>query len=163
MRNRGAYVAACLIIARAYICAGKPGRLPPLASYEAWSDFVRSPLVWLGCADPVASIATLRSADPERQARAAVFVAWVEELGIGGAYLTADLVSRANDHGPLGAVMRPGLRAALLEVARGRHGEIEPRRVGRWLAKAENNVAGGLKLTVDRGDAARPRWVLVDA
>jgi hypothetical protein len=32
-RNRGAYVAAGLIIARAYICAGKPERLKPLASY----------------------------------------------------------------------------------------------------------------------------------
>jgi hypothetical protein len=52
-RDRGAYIAAALTIARAYIAAGKPGRLPPLPSYEGWSDLVRSPLKWLGYADPV--------------------------------------------------------------------------------------------------------------
>jgi hypothetical protein len=31
-RNRGAYIAACLTVARAYIAAGKPHRLPALAS-----------------------------------------------------------------------------------------------------------------------------------
>src|SRR5207248_8653321 len=35
-QSRGKYVAACLTIARAYICANKPSRQPPLASYEAW-------------------------------------------------------------------------------------------------------------------------------
>ena len=76
-RNRGGYIAAALTIARAYICAGKPGRLPPLAIYEAWSDIVRSALVWLGRADPVASMASLRSTDPVRAARMALFQAWV--------------------------------------------------------------------------------------
>jgi putative DNA primase/helicase len=163
MRNRGAYVAACLTVARAYICAGRPGRLPPLASYEAWSDLVRSPLVWLGCADPVASMSSLRSLDPANQTRTAVFKAWAQELGTGGAYLTADLVSRANDQGPASVFLRPGLRAALIEIARERAGGIDPRRLGRWLSRTENNVAAGLKLTADRGDAARPRWVLIDA
>jgi hypothetical protein len=77
--------------------------------------------------------------------------------------LTADIINRANDAAQFGALMRPALRNALLEVARGRHGDIDPVRLGRWLAKAENNVAGGLKLTADRGDPTRPRWVLVDA
>jgi putative DNA primase/helicase len=162
MRNRGEYVAACLTIARAYLCAGTPERLPPLASYEAWSDLVRSPLVWLGCADPVASISSLRSLDPARQARTTVFKAWAEELGTNGAYLTADLINRANDQGQFG-VLRPALRAALLEIARERSGGIDAKRLGRWLSKTENNVAVGLKLTSDRGDAARPRWVLIDA
>lgn len=161
--NRGAYVAAVLTIARAYICVGKPGRLAPLASCEAWSDFVRSPLVWLGRADPVASMASLRSLDPTRQARTAVFTAWADELGVGGAYLTPDLIERANDQGPSGDYLRPRLRDALLEVARSRIGAIDAKRLGRWLAKTENNIAAGLKLTSDRGDAARPRWLLVKA
>lgn len=161
--NRGAYIRASLTIARAYICASRPGRLPPLASYETWSDLVRSPLVWLGRADPVASMASLRSHDPERQKRIAVFKAWVEELGKGGSYLTADLIARATDQS-IGIFQRPNLRAALMEVARDRSGkEIDPLRLGKWLGKAENNIAAGLKLTSDRGDAARPRWVLNDA
>lgn len=162
-RNRGAYIAACLTIARAYICSGKPGRLTPLASYEAWSDLVRSPLVWLGRGDPVASMSSLRSFDPARQSRAAVFTAWAGELGTGGAYLTTDLINRANDQGRAGDFLRPCLRDALLDIARERAGGIDARRLGRWLSKTENNVATGLKLTSERGDAARPRWVLIEA
>lgn len=161
--NRGAYIAACLIIARAYICAGQPGLLPPLASYEAWSAIVRSPLVWLGRGDPVASMASLRSSDPQRLLRVAVFKAWAEELGTGGAYITADLIGRASDPGPIGGFLRPQLRAALIEIARDRAGGLDSRRLGRWLSKAESNVADGLKLTCDRGDVGRPRWVLSHA
>jgi hypothetical protein len=44
---------AALNIMRAYILAGKPEPItPPMASFEEWSDLVRSALVWLGCADP---------------------------------------------------------------------------------------------------------------
>ena len=57
LAERGKYIAACLTIARAYITAGRPGRLPPRASYEGWSDIVRSPLVWLGWSDPVETVA----------------------------------------------------------------------------------------------------------
>jgi putative DNA primase/helicase len=47
LANRGKYIAACLTIARAYITAGHPGKLSPLASFEGWSDTVRSALA--GC------------------------------------------------------------------------------------------------------------------
>jgi putative DNA primase/helicase len=162
-RSRGIYIAAALTIARAYLCAGKPGRLPPLASYEAWSDLVRSPLVWLRRADPVASMASLRSVDPVRLVRAAVFRAWADELGTDGAYQTADIINRANDQNTYGTYLRPALRAALLDIGRDRAGNIEPRRIGKWFSKNENNVADGLKLTCDRGDALRPKWIIRDA
>lgn len=162
-RDRGAYVAACLIIARAYVCARKPDRLPPLASYEAWSDLVRSPLVWLGHADPVASMISLRLADPKRQGRAAVFTAWADELGTAGRYVTAELIARANDE-ENGSYRRADLRVALLGIAGDRSGAvIDPRRLGRWLANNENSVAASLKLASDRSDATRPRWMLINA
>jgi hypothetical protein len=157
--NRGRYIAACLTIVRAYICAGKPERLNPLASYEPWSDLVRAPLVWLGCADPVASMSSLRSADPVRRERTNVFHAWADELGTGGAHTTAELIKNANER-ELGALTRPNLRSALIDVAQDRRGEIDPKRLGKWLAKTENTISGRLKLTVDRGDSKRPRWVL---
>jgi putative DNA primase/helicase len=157
--QRGTYIAAVLTVARAYFCAGKPERLPALPSYENWSDIVRSPLVWLGCADPVASMSSLRAVDPKRVERAALFQAWADELGV-GAFQTADLINRANDQGAFGAFTRPKLRDALLEIGRDRHGGMDPKRIGKWLSRNENNVAAGLKLTCDRGDEARPRWVL---
>jgi putative DNA primase/helicase len=78
--NRGAYVAACLIVARSYLAAGKPGRLSPLPSFERWSDVIRSSLVWLGMPDPVDTMEAARGADPVRETRAAVFGAWKDEL-----------------------------------------------------------------------------------
>jgi hypothetical protein len=162
-QNRGAFIAACLTIARAYICAGMPCRLPPIPSFGAWSDLVRSPLVWLDRPDPVETMRATRSADPVRQIRTSVFTAWAQELGMGGAYLTSDLVDRANDRAPNGEWSRPNIRSALLDIARDRSGDIDSRRLGKWLSTAENNVANGLKLTSDRGNIARPRWVLVPA
>jgi putative DNA primase/helicase len=85
-RHRGVYIAACITIARAYITAGKPNRLSPLPSYEAWSDLVRSPLVWLGFGDPVDTMMAVRSADPIRQDRVRAFEAWRIELGITNDY-----------------------------------------------------------------------------
>src|SRR5271170_8042670 len=79
LRDRGKYVAAGLTIARAYIDAGKPEMLPPLASYEDWSNVVRSPLVWLGFPDPVGTMESARAADPVRQDRASLFQAWRDE------------------------------------------------------------------------------------
>jgi putative DNA primase/helicase len=67
--NRGAYIAAAITITRAYIAAGCPNVCKtPLGSYAGWSRMVRSPLVWLGGADPVNSMDELRQEDPERRA-----------------------------------------------------------------------------------------------
>jgi hypothetical protein len=56
LANRGVYIAAALTICRAYIVAGRPCMAPKLASFEGWSDTVRSALIWLGKADPVQSM-----------------------------------------------------------------------------------------------------------
>jgi putative DNA primase/helicase len=162
-RNRGAYIAACLTIARAYIAAGKPGRLPPLGSYEVWSDLVRSALVWLGFADPVATMAAARAADPVRQDRARVFRAWRDDLGIDRSYMASELVDLADERTTYdGSPRRPNIRAVLVEVAekRGARGEIEPRRLGRWLTRNENTITDGLKLTVDRSGLRRVGYSL---
>jgi hypothetical protein len=50
----------------------------------------------------------------------------------------------------------------MIEIARDHAGGIDAKRLGRWLGKTENSVAVGLKLISDRGDAARPRWVLIE-
>jgi putative DNA primase/helicase len=160
--NRSAYIAACLTIARAYICAGRPRCVAQLPSYSSWSDLVRSALVWLGRPDPVLTMNAIRSADPVRQARVSVFTAWAKELGAGGAYRTSELIERAQDGGLDGQWLRPLLREALLEVARTRSGEpkIDSKRLGIWLRSANDTVAEGYKLTIDRSDKTRPRWVL---
>ena len=81
--ERGKYIAACLTICRAYIVAGRPGVLPRLASFEAWSDTVRSALVWLGKADPLDTMEDVRADDPERELLGNVLRAWAEDYGVG--------------------------------------------------------------------------------
>src|SRR5439155_21247157 len=108
-----------------------------------------------------ATIAATRSTDPVRMARAAVFTAWENELGLGGGYRTADLIKHAAQTTDLFG--NSALRDALLDVAmaRGpRRDEIDPRRLAKWLREQTNVIANRFKLTVDLSDQARPRWVL---
>ncbi len=59
--HRARAVAAVLTIVKAYLAAGAPAvELKTLGSFEAWTAIVRAPLVWLGCADPVAGQEVLR-------------------------------------------------------------------------------------------------------
>lgn len=160
MADRGHYVAACLTIGRAYVCAGYPNQLPPLASFERWSNLVRSALVWLGAVDPVKSMDLARAEDPTRASRAAFFGAWEKEIGIAARLSVPEMILRAEETDGHGFVC-PMFREACLEAASERSGTtISPTRLGRWLTKNNNNVVDGAKLTVDRNDTRRPRWAL---
>src|SRR5262249_62036718 len=48
----------------------------PLGSYEKWSEWVRDPLLTLGCHDPVEQIETVKANDPRRQRIAELFQSW---------------------------------------------------------------------------------------
>jgi len=63
--------------------AGRPGVLPRLTSFEAWSDTVRSALVWLGKADPLDRMEEIRADDPERDLLGQVLRAWAKDFGVG--------------------------------------------------------------------------------
>jgi putative DNA primase/helicase len=81
LAGRGKYIAAALTIGRAYVVAGRPDRLPRLASFEDWSDLVRSSLVWLGKADVVDSMENARAEDPERGELSDLLEAWAKVMG----------------------------------------------------------------------------------
>ena len=104
MADRGAYIAAALTICRAYIVAGRPNlATPKLASFEDWSDTVRSALIWLGEADPVKSMATSRVDDPKRAALRELLAAWGTAIGIGYEYRVTlkTVVARAIETRPV--------------------------------------------------------------
>jgi putative DNA primase/helicase len=142
-KDRGKYIAAVLTIARAYVCAGCPD-LKLYASYETWSRLVRSPLMWLGEADPMETVAGIRTEDTKHAARAAVFWAWPAD---GQEYTTPALIETATQNAD------PALRDALFAIARGSDNEISPVRLGRWLAKQAAVISSGRKLI--RGQTAR--------
>jgi hypothetical protein len=162
LADRGRYIAAVLTIAHAYRVAGSPSRLPPRASYEAWSDIVRSPLAWLDYPDPVASVERMRSEDPVRAARAEVFSTWAKEPQAYVGYRTSELIAAAEAANENGERLRPDLWAALYAVATPKNGDgvIDRTKLGRWLRTHTDTIAAKHKLLADRSDKARPTWKL---
>lgn len=161
--NRGLYVAACLIIARAYILAGSPSSdIAPLGSYEGWSRFVRQSLHWLGYADPVQSMAVAQSVDPVRQDRYELFTIWAEEVGTSKLWTALELVDFVSEKYDDDKLRHPKMFDLLLSTCgkRGAIGQIDPRRVGRFLTKHANTISAGLKMTVDLGDKRRIKYAV---
>jgi putative DNA primase/helicase len=157
VRNRGKYVAAALTIVLAYNAAGRPIARPPLISFEDWSSVVRDPLIWLDRPDPVKTQERLRTDDPRKIEKVALFEAWKARIGVGrnrGCF-TKEIIDTADDDDPS--------REAILTVATQRFSadrKIDPKGFGKWLSAQEGTIAAKCKLIADRTDASRPRWYL---
>lgn len=79
-RERRELLAAALTIwrwGRLTRCA--PGQ--PIGSFEQWSEWVRDPLLALGCRDPVSRIAASKRRDPKREELVQLFEVWFEHHG----------------------------------------------------------------------------------
>jgi putative DNA primase/helicase len=143
LADRGRYVAAALTIVRAYLAAGCPDPGDPLASFEDWSRVVRSPLVWLGRADPITTMETARADDPSRANLRAIVAAWATVIGMDKPLTAGDLRERACS----GADANMNLCKAIIAVASppGRS-EIDAMRLGRWLGRNRGRIVDGLKI-----------------
>jgi len=150
LRDRGRYIAAALTIGRAYVLAGYPDQLPSLPSFERWSDLVRSALVWLGCGDACASMDMARAEDPIREEREAVFVSWPilpdEDGNPKSEFYTVARITELAEETSGMQFLRADFRAACLEIAIDKNGQISPRRLGKWFARNRNLRVGNLKL-----------------
>jgi hypothetical protein len=155
LEDRGKYIAACLTICRAYAVAGRPNRAAPLASFEEWSDTVRSALLWLGRADCVESMKSARAEDPKRVQRLNLITAFVAVRGFGEAhkFTIAELIRLAkktiapHDITPL----HPDLLDAVLAVA-GRWNDvgepaIDARVLGYWFRDNKNVIVENMRFT----------------
>lgn len=163
MARRGELVRAALTILRAYHVAGRPGRLPPLGSFEAWSDTVRSALVWLGQPDPCAVMEEARAADPVLDSLTAVLSAWWGAIG-GDKVTTGELIRRATASSAAlfgnGVEYRhPEFREALLVVA-GDSGAINSRRLGKWLTRHQGRIVNGLCINREGTTDGSASWKL---
>ena len=147
LADRGKYVAACLIIVRAYFVAGRPNvGLLPLGSFEDWSESVRSALVWLGCADPLENVSAIIEDDPERQAKLAFLTAFYEEVGPGEAhvatagqilkYADEKAIEDIGDNGRITFSKTESARPFLIEALEGVpaiYRQKSPESLGKWL------------------------------
>jgi putative DNA primase/helicase len=179
-QDRGRYLMAALTILRAYFMEREWARLRamfgeaveaganPLGSYVEWSQWVRDALLWLGEADPVATIDTSKNLDPIAERIAAVFHHWAEIIGEGVRITVKDAIeaATAGDRGggasdpclrdPFDkanrAPSRPGLLDAFNAVAaplvRGAGERVDPLRLGKWLGKYKNRVVGAHRMVL---------------
>jgi hypothetical protein len=136
--NRATYVAAALTIMRAYLAAGAPEVCGPFGSYAEWSTMVRSPLVWLGEPDPVASIDATQAEDPELGDLRGLCEWWLGELKLDDHYRIARLVEIAHEAAQ-GFNTNP-LKDLLLRIAGDKDGNISARRLGEWLRRNSGRV-----------------------
>ena len=167
LADRGKYIAAVLTIVRAYIVAEYPEPAQVLASFEDWSRLVRSSLIWLGKADPVATMEAARAEDPQLEALRAVVVAWKSVIG-DVSVLTKDLKQHAERTERVAGIngdesfklVNPELFDALMTATEG-HREIDNAKLGRWLARQKGKIVQGAKLTSELdGKTKQPKWIL---
>jgi hypothetical protein len=166
--ERGRFVAAALTLLRAYHVAGRPAPPDPLGSFEAWSDWVRGALLWLGLPDPVITIETARALDPKLATLTAVVSQWWSVFR--DRPVTARTLIEAADRmqpGPPGPstearspYLYPDLREALMGVA-GDGGSINSKRLGKWLAANEGKFVAGVRLARTTMASGVARWQLI--
>jgi putative DNA primase/helicase len=153
MADRGKYIAAVLTIIRAYQAAARHGErveVTPFQGFNEWSRYVREPLVWLGLADPVESVAEVRRSDPERMRLRALLTAWEDVFGndpMTAAKAIATVQESFSAQGNDSTVV--DLRAALQAVATERGGTISQRRLGNWLAHHKGRIIDGMQFLDD--------------
>jgi putative DNA primase/helicase len=145
--HRPKLVAAGLTIMRAFIVSGEKAKdhVKPWGRFDAWSDLVRAPLVWLGERDPYLSTAQLDAEDPYRVELQQVMGAWFDRFG-DKETTVADAITAALDAHDLKAV--PLLEAFRI-VAGDRGGTVNARRLGHWLRRHAGRILSGRK--IERG------------
>lgn len=152
---RSTLVVAGLTVLRAYEIAGRPETLTPMGSFADW-EWIRGALVWLGCADPAETRASILASDPRKDELITVLDAW--EMALGEMPVeVGDIAKRADDPNTrTDAIV--ALRDALVGAAC-RGGVWNAKSIGWWLRKYKDRIVGGRCL---RGEQVRDkqRWSL---
>jgi hypothetical protein len=144
--HRGELIAAGLTILRAFHVAGRPAQgLVPYGRFEAWSDWIRSSLVWCGESDPCETRYRLDEVDPVSNLLRQLLRAWFEQFGT-HVVTTGEVVKACELLGP-----DSHLQEVLLEIAGERDGTVNRRRLGKWIESHQRRIEGGLRV-VRSGD-----------
>lgn len=161
---RADYVFAAVTVLQAYAKQSARVDLAPFGSFEEWSRAVREPLVWLGMADPCASLRHLEEEDPERAALRSMLSTVGAVFGA-DEWRVADLLELADprkqpdlvDGRSVPPEQREALREALRQVCE-RNGELNARACGRWLRRVAGRVLGGTRFVKARDSDVGIVW-----
>jgi hypothetical protein len=140
--NRGRLAAACLTVVRAYMAVGRPAQnQTPWGSYEAWSDLVRSALVWAGQPDPAtAKRELITQSDRDGAALRGLIEGW-QEIDHDGTGLTA---AKAIERLDANRDQFETLRAALQDLLSAPPGKLPTsKQIGTKLRYLRGRVIGG--------------------
>lgn len=153
LERRAEYVAAALIIIRAYVAAGRPDLgLSAFGSFERWSDMVRSALVWTGAADPCESREAVMEDDPEAAMLRALLAAWWDRFGRTPRTVKEIVKAGDEDDSPLAEVLH--------DIA-GEGRAINGRRLGWWLRRQSGRIVNGLKLVQYGAVSGVAQWKML--
>ena len=169
--DRGAYLAAALIVVRGYLASGKKVKCSPIGSYGGWSKFVREPLIWLGEEDPVKSMDQARADDPERASDSELIECWRVHCLVDQAHKAAQVIEIATKTEQTGAMavgapnwkyVRPEFQALLVANAYApNRRDVDPKAFGKWLQRLQGKVIGGHRLeVVTKSKGHGNSWVL---
>jgi hypothetical protein len=138
IENRGCIVAALLTMARAWICAGRPGgEGPTLGSFEAWCDVVGGILRYAGLNGFLGNLEEMRRSTADVEDDAGAWEAWVSAIHakFGDEAFTATQLAEAmgniyvgalrNDApNSLGDIGTPTDRSWLIRLGKGLHAHV---------------------------------------
>lgn len=138
-QRREEYVSYALTIIMAWIVAGRPkSECRTVASYSAWSELCRQPLLWLGLPDPTHSLFNTIMDDPDRELLGRLLKIWRDLCGNAPTKIAAFVLAASGNEFADDDV--------LTEIAGERNG-INNTRLGRWIKRNERKVVNGLRFT----------------
>jgi len=169
-RLRPQLVAAALTILRAWHLARPNVEVTPIGSFEDWSRRVREPLVWLGLADPCATMAKLRAEDPKRQHLVMMIEQWKAYLKFDQEFSARELIQAAE-----GSVVAKGVspediqqqvrkrdafRDLIAHIATNKQGELSAEKLGHWLKAHAKRPVNGAQIMGPRMLGGQQLWSL---
>lgn len=157
-QHRGRLVSAALTFLRGHAVSGEKPSMEPWGRFPCFDRVIRAALLWAGYPDPLLALRRGEAADPRRLEHQAVMDMWSEAFGaaqttVRDAVQVGAARALAGDH---------RLQDAFLDVA-GERGEINLRKLGRWLGKMDGRIQGGRRIV--RGGIANGNqtWKVVPA
>jgi hypothetical protein len=148
--RRGHYVSLALTIIRAWYEADCPRTdVADVATFEAWTDMCRQPLLWLGEPDPAASLIEQIRTDPDAEALGAFLSAWRDLFGAKPVTLRKVADRAESDNGEL--------LDAIMELPMAERGHINRGKFGWFLKRNANRIVEGMHIQKEE-NSERNAW-----
>jgi hypothetical protein len=161
--NRGQLVISALTILRAYHLAGRPQQnLKPFGSFESWSDWIRSAVVWCGLQDPCIGLSLWDQIDPTRAELGAVLESWYA-INQTQPSTISDIIKTAKQY--ISEEFRAGesrelyenFYNALFSICE-KGGTLNSKMLSHWILKNINRIEYGLKLELAGTSGSRKKY-----